>query len=314
MPDNILGNRYEITEFIGEGGVGVVYKAADLNTGSEVAIKFLIQEQTADRKAQEVRKRYFEREIALLTKIRHEGIVSLIDSGFTSLGLPYFVMEYVEGRTLAETLSEEHKLILGRVFSILKPLCLALDCIHKHGAIHRDLKPENIMITTINDKMGIKLLDFGIAKMLEYQEGPFMPITQVGNIVGTVDYLAPEQWEDTDLDNRTDIYALGLLTYEMLTGLNPFRSDTIAQSMLMHLNEAAPPPSSINKEIPIMLDDVILKSIAKKKIDRYSSAMEFLEDFENVLAEIYRRKLSYLSNPATETLMFEIPTELEDEL
>ena len=313
MQDNLLAERYAITELLGEGGIGVVYKADDLQTGQPVAIKFLIQEMTADPKAQQMRKRYFEREIALLTKIRHPAIVTLLDSGFTKLGLPYFVMEYVQGYTLAEKLNADGKMIIGRVFRLLQSLGMALDCIHKHGAIHRDLKPENIMLVDNNGREEIKLLDFGIAKMLEMPEqGPFQPITQAGNIVGTVDYLAPEQWEDRELDQRTDIYALGLVAYEMLTGNHPFRTNNLAESMMKHLKEHAAPPSSINSELPIMLDEVILRSFSKEKEDRQASVIQFLEEFENVLADIYRRSNSYLSNPSTETLSFEISVDSED--
>jgi serine/threonine-protein kinase len=215
-------------------------------------------------------------------------------------------MEYVEGRTLAKDISKNSPMLVGRVFKILQPLCSALACIHQHGAIHRDLKPENIMITDKEGREEIKILDFGIAKLLEPSEGEnVMPITQVGNIVGTVAYLSPEQWLEKELDQRTDIYALGLTVYEMLTGKHPFRSDSLELSMLMHLNEDPAPPSSLNSDLPIFLDEVILRSLSKEKQDRQASAIDFLSEFENVLADIYRRSLSYLSNPATETLSFE---------
>jgi serine/threonine-protein kinase len=152
-------------------------------------------------------------------------------------------------------------------------------------------------------------LDFGIAKLLEgAQEGSaFMPITQAGHILGTVDYLSPEQWQDKPLDQRADIYALGLIAYEMLTGKHPFRGGfSIGDTMMRHLEEEPAPPSSLDKNIPILLDQVILRCVAKDRNQRYSSAIEFLTDFEEVLAEIYRRSNSYLSNPATETLMFEV--------
>jgi eukaryotic-like serine/threonine-protein kinase len=284
----------------------VVYKASDLKSGRDVAIKFLIEEQTDDPQTQQLRQRYFEREISLLNKIRHPAIVSLLDSGFTKLGLPYFVMEYIEGHTLAQLIVQDGAFIVGRAFRILQPLCSALDCIHQHGAIHRDLKPENIMITSKEGKEDIKLLDFGISKMLDStDQSPLMQITQVGHIVGTVDYLAPEQWEDRKLDSRTDIYALGLITYEMLTGMHPFRSDSFAASMAMHLHEEPPPPSSLNQHVPILLDDVILRSISKNQDERQPSAIDFLAEFEGVLADIYRRSLSFLSNPSTETLSFD---------
>jgi eukaryotic-like serine/threonine-protein kinase len=306
MQEDILADKYRITELLGEGGIGVVYKASDLQTGKDVAIKFLIEEQTDSTEEQQMRQRYFEREITLLNTIRHPSIVSLLDSGFTRLGLPFFVMEYIDGQTLAQVIRKEGPLLVGRAFRILQSLCSALDCIHQHGAIHRDLKPENIMIMEREGKEEIKLLDFGISKMLESSEqSPLMQITQIGHIVGTVDYLAPEQWEDKELDRRTDIYALGLITFEMLTGQHPFRSDSFAQMMSMHLNEDPPPPSSLNQNVPIMLDHVILRSLSKDKDNRQSSAIEFLDEFEDVLAEIYRRSLSYLSNPSTETLSFD---------
>ncbi len=304
--DNLLANRYNIYELLGEGGIGVVYRATDLTTGKDVAIKFLVQEQTDSPKIQQLRKRYFEREIAILSEIRHPGIVNLIDSGFTKLGLPFFVMEYVEGRTLAQDIKEHGAMLVGRVFKILQPLCSALDCIHKHGAIHRDLKPENIMLSVKDGREEVKLLDFGIAKLLAPPpDSPFQPITQIGNIVGTVDYLAPEQWQEKDLDQRTDLYALGLIVYEMLTGHHPFRSDYIETAMLKHLNEEPPPPSSLNSNLPMLLDEVILRSIAKDRSERQQTIMDFLNEYEGVLADIYRRSLSYLSNPSTETLSYE---------
>jgi serine/threonine-protein kinase len=310
MADNLLGGRYLVTELLGEGGVGVVYKAEDQVEHREVAIKFMIQEQAIESKTQQIRKRYFAREIAILSQIRHPGIVALYDSGFTEIGLPYFVMEYVVGKTLLDILKEEGGLNIGRAFQLLQQIGSALDCIHQHKAVHRDLKPENIMIV-INEKgqEQIKLLDFGIAKLLEgAQEGSaFMPITQAGHILGTVDYLSPEQWQDKPLDQRADIYALGLIAYEMLTGKHPFRGGfSIGDTMMRHLEEEPAPPSSLDKNIPILLDQVILRCVAKDRNQRYSSAIEFLTDFEEVLAEIYRRSNSYLSNPATETLMFEV--------
>lgn len=308
MPDNLLGGRYLVTELLGEGGIGVVYKAEDMQENCEVAIKFMIQEPTAEVKTRQIRQKYFAREIAILSKIRHPGIVSLYDSGFTEIGLPYFVMEYVVGKTLLDIL-KDGPLILGRAFNLLQQIGSALDCIHQHNAIHRDLKPENIMIITKNGKEVVKLLDFGIAKILEdaQSDSPFMPITQAGNILGTVDYLSPEQWQDKTLDARADIYAFGLIAYEMLTGHHPFRGGfSIGDTMMRHLEEEPQPPSSLDKDIPILLDQVILRSIAKDRNQRYSSAIDFLTDFEEVLAEIYRRSMSYLSNPATETLMYEI--------
>lgn len=314
MPDNLLGGRYLVTELLGEGGIGVVYKAEDQKENTEVAIKFMIQEPTIEVKTQQIRQRYFAREIAILSKIRHPGIVSLYDSGFTEIGLPYFVMEYVVGQTLLEIL-KEGAMILGRAFNLLKQIGSALDCIHQHNAIHRDLKPENIMIITKEGKEIAKLLDFGIAKILEdsQSDSPFMPITQAGQILGTVDYLSPEQWQDKTLDSRADIYAFGLIAYEMLTGEHPFRgSVSIGDTMMRHLEEEPAPPSSLDKNIPILLDQVILRCLAKNREQRYSSVIEFLTDFEEVLVEIYQRSMSYLSNPSTETLMYEI-VDIEDD-
>ncbi|MCS6883897.1 MAG: serine/threonine-protein kinase [Acidobacteriota bacterium] len=304
---NLLDDRYDVYELLGEGGVGVVYKARDLITNTDVAIKFLVQEAGEITRLKALRKRYFEREIALLEKIRHPGIVRLLNTGFTKIGLPYFVMEYIEGKTLAEQMRTERlPMPVGRVFKILQPLCSALDCIHKHGAIHRDLKPENIMLLEKDGKEEVKILDFGIAKLLEPPPGsPFQPITQVGNIVGTVDYLAPEQWKEEELDQRTDLYALGLIVYELLTGHHPFRSEHIEIAMMRHLSENAPPPSSYNNELPMLLDNVILRSIAKDKYDRQPTVIDFLTEYEEVLVEIYRRSCSYLSNPATKTLNYE---------
>lgn len=308
--ENLLANRYNIYELLGEGGVGVVYKATDLTTGKDVAIKFLVQDQTDSLQMQQLRKRYFEREIAILSEIRHPSIVNLLDSGFTNMGLPFFVMEYVEGRTLAQDIKEHGAMLVGRVFKILQPLCSALDCIHKHGAIHRDLKPENIMLSVKEGVEEVKLLDFGIAKLLEPPpDSRFQPITQFGNIVGTIDYLAPEQWQEQELDQRTDLYALGLIVYEMLTGQHPFRSEYIETAMLKHLNDDPPPPSSLNNNLPLLLDEVILRSIAKDKTERQQTVMEFLNDYEGVLADIYRRSVSYLSNPSTETLSYEADEE-----
>lgn len=314
MPDNLLAGRYVIDELLGEGGIGVVYKAEDIQTNQVVAIKFLVQEQTVATPDQLVRQKYFAREIELLKKIRHPAIVSLLDSGFTAIGLPFFVMEYVQGRTLSEVMQEEKAMVLARVFRILQPLCSALDCIHQQGAIHRDLKPENIMIVDTKGKEEIKLLDFGIAKMVDHESGNFMKITQAGNIVGTVDYLAPEQWEDKTLDQRTDIYALGLVVYEMLTGQHPFRSPSFTDSMMMHLEKQAPPPSSLNPDLPLLMDEIILQSISKQKEDRQPTVVDFLTDFESILADIYRRSKSFLSNPATETLYFEASGEFENSL
>ncbi|HZN93344.1 MAG TPA: serine/threonine-protein kinase [Myxococcales bacterium] len=263
LGDRLLENRYRILSKLGMGGMGTVYVAEHVALGKRVAVKVLKEEVSRD---PSMAKR-FEQEAVAASRIGQENIVDVTDFGRTPEGSLYFVMEYLEGRTLADLLQRERVLPVGRACSILAQICEAIEAAHARGIVHRDLKPHNIVLL---DRPGhpdfVKVLDFGISKMGWRQE----PITEQGAILGTPEYMAPEQASGESVDPRTDIYALGVMAYELVTGTLPFRGDHSVATMLKHINEAVEPPRHRRPDlgIPEELEQAILKALSKKADDR----------------------------------------------
>ncbi|MCF2526992.1 protein kinase domain-containing protein [Yinghuangia soli] len=269
----VLAGRYELQEVVGRGGMGEVWKGVDRELGRTVAVKVLPVELT---RQDEFRQR-FRREARTTAALSHHGVATLHDVGEDVDGadtVPFLVMEYIDGRTLAETL-HAGPLPVARAVSIARDVADTLVHSHGLGLIHRDIKPSNIMVTTAGT---VKVLDFGIAKALA---ATTTRLTATGLMVGTPAYLSPEQIDGDDVDARTDIYSLGCLLYELLTGRPPFTGDSPFAVMNQHLTKTPPPPSARRADVPDQVDALTLFALAKSPDQRYPDAAAFRSALES---------------------------------
>ena len=268
--DQVFGGRYAVIERVGTGGMAEVYRARDDLLGREVAIKVLHDRYSRDRSFVE----RFRREAQSAANLNHPNIVALYDYGAD--GDTYFiVMEFIEGRSLSEIIAAEGALLPERAADIASDVAKALDRAHSNGLVHRDVKPGNIMITSTGQT---KVTDFGIARALSGDGEQTM--TQTGMVIGTAAYLSPEQAQGNTIDGRSDVYSLGIVLYEMLTGQAPFTGDTPLAIAYKHVRENPNPPSSLNPDVPAALDAITMKALAKNPDNRYSSATEMQEDLQ----------------------------------
>ena len=258
-----LGNRYTIERFIDQGGMSAVYEAHDPNLKRTVAIKIIHSHLSLD--PQFVQR--FEQEAASVAKLRHPNIVQAYDFNHDE-STYYMVMEYVPGKTLKQVLkaysAKNKRLPLTETVRIMSNVCSAVDFAHQHNMVHRDLKPANVMLTPKGQPI---LMDFGVAKMLDGSD-----MTATGATIGTAKYMSPEQARGEKADERSDIYALGVILYEMVAGHPPFDADTTVGILMKHVNEPIPRIRDSRKEIPDELAEIIEKALAKNPDDRYQSA------------------------------------------
>lgn len=266
----LLAGRYELIEKIGEGGMAVVYKAKDRLLNRYVAIKILRPEFTQDEQFLDS----FKRESQAAAGLQHPNIVSIYDVGRTG-NINFIVMELVDGRPLSDFIKENGYLDYKTTIDIAKQVASALAIAHKHQIIHRDVKPHNIMITS--DGVA-KLTDFGIARAVSKAT----MVADTSKIIGSVHYFSPEQARGAYVDERSDIYSLGIVMFEMLTGRVPFDGETPVEVALKHINEDVPSPAKLVPGIPPALDKVVLKATDKYQTERYKSADEMLEALKNV--------------------------------
>ena len=266
----LLAGRYELIEKIGEGGMAVVYKAKDRLLNRYVAIKILRPEFTQDEQFLDS----FKRESQAAAGLQHPNIVSIYDVGRTG-NINFIVMELVDGRPLSDFIKENGHLDYKTTIDIAKQMASALAIAHKHQIIHRDVKPHNIMITS--DGVA-KLTDFGIARAVSNAT----MVADTSKIIGSVHYFSPEQARGAYVDERSDIYSLGIVMFEMLTGRVPFDGETPVEVALKHINEDVPSPAKLVPGIPPALDKVVLKATDKYQTERYKSADEMLEALKNV--------------------------------
>jgi eukaryotic-like serine/threonine-protein kinase len=263
-PGSILSGRYEILRILGEGGMGAVYQARDRELDRLIALK-IIRSELASRP--DVLKR-FKQELILSRKVTHKNVVRIFDLGEFE-GTKFITMEFIEGRDLKSLLNEKGKFPPEEATTIIRQVCRGLASAHAEGVIHRDLKPQNIMVEA-NGRASI--MDFGIARSIE-QSG----MTGTGAMVGTPDYMSPEQAKGSGVDSRSDLFALGLIFYEMLTGRSPYSADTALGKLLKRTQERPAPPNKIDKSVPRPLSEICLKCLEIEPKNRYQKAEEILK-------------------------------------
>jgi len=271
-----LGNRYELGAVLGRGGMAEVYMARDIRLGRAVAVKTLRADMARDATFQA----RFRREAQSAASLNHPAIVAVYDTGEDYIGgisLPFIVMEYVDGSTLRDLLHSGRKLLPERSLEITGGVLQALDYSHRNGIVHRDIKPANVMLTRGG---AVKVMDFGIARAMG-DSG--MTMTQTAAVIGTAQYLSPEQAKGEQVDARSDLYSTGCLIYELLTGRPPFIGDSPVAVAYQHVREQAQPPSYYDPEVPPVVDAIVMKALAKHPDERYQSADEMRADLERAL-------------------------------
>jgi len=267
----VLGGRYELAEMLGQGGMAEVFRARDTRLGRTVAVKILRTDLARDPSFE----RRFAREAQACAGMNHPNVVAVFDTGADTEGdvtIPYIVMEYVDGTTLKDLLLTGRRLLPQRALEITAGVLGALEYSHQQGIIHRDIKPANIMLTRTGE---VKVMDFGIARALDDAQAT---MTQASTVMGTAQYLSPEQGRGESADARSDVYATGCLLYELLTSRPPFVGDTTASVVYQHVRENAIPPSQIDPEVPTAADAVVMKAMAKNPENRYQTAAEMRSD------------------------------------
>ncbi|WP_213455688.1 Stk1 family PASTA domain-containing Ser/Thr kinase [Rhizomonospora bruguierae] len=268
----LLGGRYQVGELLGYGGMAEVHRGRDLRLGRDVAIKMLRTDLARDATFQ----MRFRREAQNAASLNHPAIVAVYDTGEerapTGEALPYIVMEFVNGRTLKEVLAAEGRLMPRRALELIADICAALEFSHRHGIIHRDIKPGNVMLTQTGQ---VKVMDFGIARALA---SGATTMTQTSAVIGTAQYLSPEQARGEAVDARSDVYAAGCVLFELLCGHPPFVGDSPVSVAYQHVREDPRAPSEINRDVTPDVDAVVLKALAKNPLNRYQSAGEMRAD------------------------------------
>ncbi|BEL10573.1 Stk1 family PASTA domain-containing Ser/Thr kinase [Actinoplanes sichuanensis] len=268
----LLGGRYQVGELLGYGGMAEVHRGRDLRLGRDVAIKMLRTDLARDATFQE----RFRREAQNSAALNHPAIVAVYDTGeeisATGEKLPFIVMEFVNGRTLKEVLAQEQRLQPRRALEIIADICAALEFSHRHGIIHRDIKPGNVMITQNGQ---VKVMDFGIARALA---SGATTMTQTSAVIGTAQYLSPEQARGESVDARSDVYAAGCVLFELVIGQPPFVGDSPVSVAYQHVREEPRVPSSIVRDVPPDIDAIVLKALAKNPLNRYQSSQEMRAD------------------------------------
>ncbi len=269
----LLGGRYELDGVVGRGGMAEVYRARDIRLDRIVAIKTL----RADLARDQIFQARFRREAQSAASLNHPSIVAVYDTGedmATGVPVPYIVMEYVDGRTVRDLLQEGHRLLPERSLEIIDGVLRALDYSHQAGIVHRDIKPGNVMVTRNGD---IKVMDFGIARAMSDAQAT---MTQTAQVIGTAQYLSPEQARGERVDARSDLYSTGCLLYELLTGRPPFTGDSPVAIAYQHVRENPVPPSRVDPDVPPWADAIVLKAMAKSPADRYQTAADMRADLQ----------------------------------
>ncbi len=282
QPGTIVTGRYEIVKRLGRGSMGFVYACRDReHAGRLVAMKVLFQDFAKDKTGAA----RFRNEILAAFEVHHDNVMSAFEY-IRDGGITAYTMEYVGGGDLAERISKGEQLPMHEVLRLWSQMAAGVEAIHKKGIIHRDLKPENILLTTTGD---VKIADFGIARM---GHGP--KLTEHGGVVGTIDYVSPEYMIRGQVDHRSDIYALGILSYEMLTGASPFQGDSVYAAMTKRLKQDPTPPSTLRGDCPVSVDQIVLKAMEREPEARYQSAAQMQIDIDTL-----RETLGFIDIPSS---------------
>jgi tetratricopeptide (TPR) repeat protein/predicted Ser/Thr protein kinase len=275
---SVIADRYEIQKLLGEGGMGAVYKARDRELDRLVALK-VIRSELAGHPAVLQR---FKQELILARQVTNRNVIRIFDLGVAD-GLRFITMEFVDGRDLSSLVEERQTFSPEETVKILRQVCTALEAAHNEGVVHRDLKPQNIMVEA-NGRVCV--MDFGLARSMETSG-----LTQVGAILGTPAYMAPEQAKGLPADERSDLFSLGIIAYQMLTGTTPFKADTALASMLLRTQGPPPPPIEIVPTLPQGLNDIVMKMLATAPESRYQKAAELNKDLEDWQEGVLARQI-----------------------
>ena len=275
--------------------MGCVYRATRLLIGDTVAIKILHSETMRDPNAIE----RFRREAQAAARLKHPNVVAIYDFGVGADDSVYLVMEHADGEDLRSLITRHGKLSLQVASELLDQLCSALDEAHQRNIVHRDLKPENILVRSTPGGYRVKVLDFGIAKLKDLSTTS-ATLTQVGTVIGTPSYMSPEQCRGREVDGRSDIYSLGIILYEMLTGSVPFHAKHSAEVVALHVSELPPPPSARNPSIPPAVEAVVMRALQKLPDARQQTAGEFAKELATAVraASAVRRQPRRCRSPA----------------
>jgi eukaryotic-like serine/threonine-protein kinase len=281
QPGIMLSGRYEILQLLGQGGMGAVYKAKDHELDRSVALKVI----QPDLAGQAGILRRFKQELILARQVTHKNVIRIFDLGEAE-GMKFITMEHVDGQDLKAMLDQRCKFAPDEAITIIEQVCHALDAAHSAGVVHRDLKPQNIMV----DKQGkVSVMDFGVARSVEVSG-----LSQTGALIGTPGYMSPEQAKGEKLDGRSDLFSLGIIFYELLTGQVPFQAQTTVASLLKRITERAVPPIELDQSLPQYLSDVVAKCLEVDPQHRYQSALEIVQDLEAARAKSSRKKVMNL--------------------
>jgi len=277
----MLDGRYRVDSLLGWGGMGVVYRVTHVHIDTEFAVKILHSHLVANQSAIE----RFRREAKAAGRIHHPNAIQVTDFGVTKEGIVYLVMELVEGQSLREIIRQEKTIDLRRAVSLLHQACAAVEAAHQSGVIHRDLKPDNIMIKRVGALEKVKVLDFGIAKLREQipSSESRQTLTVEGTVIGTPEYMSPEQCRGRSLDSRSDIYSLGTILYEMLCGSPPFTGDSPLEVAAKHLNEQTQPLRQVCPVVPDPIETVVMRALEKDPEKRPPSAASFSHELVEAL-------------------------------
>jgi serine/threonine protein kinase len=299
----VLEGRWQIKERLGQGGMGTVFLATQQTVDRRVAVKMLKPALSATKDYAE----RFMREANVATSLNNPHCVTVYDFGQTHDGLLYLAMELLEGRALADVLQDQH-LNLRDVLTVGSQICSALAAAHESSIVHRDLKPDNIFLVDVpGGGVFCKVLDFGIAKVMDTED---TPVTQTGQIFGTPAYMSPEQCQSSDVDQRSDLYSLGIILYELVSGRPPFYHGTPIKTLMAHVNSQVRPPSDVGVHVPGEFERIVLRLLEKEVDDRYQSALDVRRDIDDLMRDLTDEQLDDV--PASkgrftdeETLAFE---------